>query len=476
MRLLFKKDDKIDITFISRDKEYLKITFQNIDDIKLSSGEIIAKILKSNPLTNLFGYDEENINELLYCILKGDKEIIPNFLSKKEGPFMQMNYHFIEKYMTANNILKDIGEDTDIVIECDKNTFVDYLKYISKLNGNYYLYSRDISLSDFYNIFKYIDIDKYGDVVIDYQDFTSPVSIKELYNICYIASETIELATLNDLSPLEQIILVYDRIKRREYKKDDNNSSECRDIDKILKGDSIVCIGYANLFSAVLSSLNIDNKVAINIEGNHARNIVHIIDDKYNIDAVYYFDVTGDSKKKDDEKYIDKYNCFAMTLEEANYRMKEKLYDYFSESIDNIPYLDLEDEFELAIKGSHDKYIDCISYERKEEAIKLLEKVKSKYNKELDIKAFALALYNVREVEYDMYIIDNIDLKGIKNSIINKYLSNIIMKGLYYDYRIETIKDLKLDLYIEMCQNIIPLLDKKDKEVKKLIKGNSKLK
>ena len=478
MKIVYKKDDKTDINILSQEDKYLYITFQDIKEIKLSSGEIISKIIMESPLTDLFGYDEEGINELLYSILKGDNTLIPNFISKKEGPFKQMNYHFIERYMNAYNILKDLNEDTYMVIECNKNSFTNYLKYISNLDYKYTLYCRDLSLLDYYNILKDIDMNKYGDVIVDYQDYTSPVSIRELYDIANTASEIIEIATLNDLSPLEQIIIVYDRIKRREYKKNEESHSESRDIDKILKGDSIVCIGYANLFSAILSSLNIDNIVAINTTGKHARNLVHIKDDKYNIDIVLYFDVTGDSKKNNDNDYISKYNYFGMTLEEANHRMKEDLYTYFNTDFALITSsllgsntikkdLNIEDYFELAIKGSYDSYVENICYEKEEEAKKIFDEVKSKYQEGLDTHIFAFALYNVRLVEYDMYIISDINLKSIKNSVLNKYLSNIIMKGIFEKIEKEEIEDLKLDLYIEMCLKVIPLLDRIDNSRKK---------
>ena len=41
-------------------------------------------------------------------------------------------------------------------------------------------------------------MNKYGDILIDYQDCTSPVKMKDLYEIADTVSEIIELAMIND--------------------------------------------------------------------------------------------------------------------------------------------------------------------------------------------------------------------------------------------------------------------------------------
>ena len=175
-------------------------------------------------------------------------------------------------------------------------------------------------------------------------------------------------------------------------------------------------MGYANLFSAILTSLNIDNRIALNFHGNHARNLVHIKDEKYNIDTVLFFDVTGDSRKKNDKDYLEKYNFFGLTLANAHFIMEEEIYNLFSHYDDPHAYLHCEEYFELAIKGSFERFIDKLSLDKEDEAKEIFEKVTSKYKKGIDIKSFTIALYNTREVEYDSYIIDEINLKVLRTA------------------------------------------------------------
>ena len=480
MEYYFKKGERVDVNIFMRGKDFLNLTFEDIHDINLSPGELIAKMITHNPLARFFGYNEKNMGELLYCILKRDKSLIPNYSISKEEPFLKMNSHYIEKLIDVYDSLMLRKNDSRIVIETDKDNLMDYLEYIKDYKGNYTVYSRSITLYDYYELFKDIDLDKYSNIIIDYQDYTSPVNVKMLFDIAKINKEVIDVTINENLSPLEQIIYVYDRLKRREYKKNDKDYSSSRDIDKILKGDNIVCIGYANLFSALLSSFGISNKVVANKEGRHARNIVHLIDSKYNIDSIFFFDVTGDAKKSYDNNYLYKYNYFAITLEDASIQMEEPLYNLLKKDYEEISNILLkgnvndtiliEDAFELYKHSSFEVFLDYVHKKNNIDGRKMYESLLSYYQKGLPVKDFALALYKVREIEFNHHYIDSINMDDIKKSIINKYLKSILVKAKDHNLPEEEIKDLKIDLYLYLSLNIFPLLDKKDKNIKKLIK------
>ena len=74
--------------------------------------------------------------------------------------------------------------------------------------------------------------------------------------------------------------------------------TESRSISKSLSNGYIVCVGYSKIFCQLLSELGINSNLVYiepkNGGGGHARVIVKVIDEKYNINGVYVFDPTWD--------------------------------------------------------------------------------------------------------------------------------------------------------------------------------------
>lgn len=130
-----------------------------------------------------------------------------------------------------------------------------------------------------------------------------------------------------DLSTLEQIMYAYDLIRDRVYTKesDEESKSVSRDLSSVLFGDKIVCAGYIAIFNAVLKGLGINAIDYVlykkeNPKIGHVRSMVRVIDDKYNIDGVFLFDPTWDSKKSNSDKnYLESYRFFCRTRDEFNY-------------------------------------------------------------------------------------------------------------------------------------------------------------
>lgn len=152
----------------------------------------------------------------------------------------------------------------------------------------------------------------------DYDNIDELFEISKKYNLTITYSKheycTLEefismRATINyykdlilsfDLSPVEQITFAYDIVKSFSYMEaEDLNDS--RNISKIIKTGNIVCVGYSRLFSQILKELGYNSYVlstsAYNNNGLelHARNIVEVNDDKYDIHGLYAFDATNDS-------------------------------------------------------------------------------------------------------------------------------------------------------------------------------------
>lgn len=118
-----------------------------------------------------------------------------------------------------------------------------------------------------------------------------------------------------NLSPLEKYLAAYDVVKSfKPYKENEKDKRQSRDLRYILKDDNkyIVCVGFARLLLELLTRLDIPCKyIHVDVDDSyekkygeeikninhvgHARNLVKIDDDKYNIHGIYLSDSTFDS-------------------------------------------------------------------------------------------------------------------------------------------------------------------------------------
>ena len=130
-------------------------------------------------------------------------------------------------------------------------------------------------------------------------------------------SEFIAYVKSKNLSPMEEIMLVYDRVKLLEPAGSDN-SLESRDLPNVLKSGKAVCAGYTSLFNEYLSRLGYKN-CAIECyvgETSHMYSMVEVNDDKYDIHGIYTFDPTLDSLDKDSQDRTMSYAFFGRTIGE----------------------------------------------------------------------------------------------------------------------------------------------------------------
>ena len=130
-----------------------------------------------------------------------------------------------------------------------------------------------------------------------------------------------------DLSELEKIMYAYDLVRDRVYTRESDKESKSvsRDLSSVLFGDKIVCAGYVAIFNAVLKGLGINAIDYIlykkdNSKTGHVRSMVQVKDDKYNVNGVFLFDPTWDSKKNSNDKnYLTSYKFFCKTKDELSY-------------------------------------------------------------------------------------------------------------------------------------------------------------
>ena len=229
--------------------------------------------------------------------------------------------------------LQSIAIDVVNNIEWVRITFRDNEKIKTFIEQNEYLHTKKIILPEYLTI---LDYEKAESLLKEYNFIKDNIYVLMDNNSGYVKIEDaykaikkvreIALEAINlNMSPAEQTMFIYDQIRKRTYKEENENEDKniSRDLVNVLNddSDSIVCLGYSNIFNAILKYLKIKNEIVVlkhkDDDLGHTRNVVYLKDDKYNIDGIYYFDLAFDSNKQSD-KYLSNYLNFAKTRKEID--------------------------------------------------------------------------------------------------------------------------------------------------------------
>lgn len=160
----------------------------------------------------------------------------------------------------------------------------------------------------------------YDNVYVYTDENEAPVSLEEYRITTEEITDIAERIKAYGLSPLEAAVYAYDYARDRLYVKEKSNDyTDSRDLSKVLLGDEVVCVGYARILDAILNKLGITSSLynLRSVETGHAITIARIIDEKYDVDGVYYFDPTRDRKLDETNDHFNKYKAFAITRGEA---------------------------------------------------------------------------------------------------------------------------------------------------------------
>ena len=266
----------------------------------------------------------------------------------------------------------------------------------------------------------------------------------------------------SNLSPFEKYLAVYDLVKNfKPYKENKNHSDESRDLRYILSdnNDYIVCAGFTKLLTELLNRINIPSKyISVNIDTSydkgevteeknitfikHARNLVKIDDEKYNIHGYYLADSTWDNKlehnlylnclltfdQRKEAKRLEKLNDIDLLLDFHNLEeFKEKI-QYFIKKGISYPKIDASTEEKMRKKTYKDLYlkiIDILKTMDKEEYQKLYNKYNSSFNIDIDeTTSYALeSLVNNFLIDYAKYVLplsnNKVDFNTILDALIN---------------------------------------------------------
>lgn len=426
---------------LDNDIKFYDITVKDFSYLMNEDYDIIIKemIMKSQLLRIINLPDV--IMELVVDTIINNKDVgyLKKELTRNRVPLYSLVINLVNTHRAKYIKLLELQDAVQLEIECTKENFIKGLELARKINKKVIINGKTITLSEYYELLSNCDIDLFVnlDIKVNYQDQNSNIGIRELYETAFMISNIVDDIKKYNLSPLEKIIYIYDRVKSRIYKESDENKLESRDLDKVLKNKTIVCVGFSNLFNALSKCLGFNAMSLVSIQRKHQRSLVYVRDDKYNIDGVYVFDPTNDSRRNDN--YIDNYAYFGLTLEKSEMdhptatckyisqsfdeivRIMDRGDDDFTESIDMINNLKIL--FELINEKSYKEFIDIISnYDyvitsQKKRALDIYRNLVNKYNsRELSVNKFMLAVYNTRVIEYYCGLIDDFDIEDIKEA------------------------------------------------------------
>lgn len=316
-----------------------------------------------------------------------------------------------EKFMNINSIEEDITVSyrTDDEIS-NKDIILEFLKQNKDFNIT-------LNVSKYDYLIKGLTEDDFPNLKISFKNNYDAIDFKKFHNMYKFLYEIVSFVKHYNLSPLEQVMLVYDIIKSKEYTKEDKGEDIglSRSLSEIISSGKIVCDGYSNLLNFILDELEIPNKKIYlsytNKKSRHARNFIYLKDEKYNIDSFFVTDVTFDSKKEE-ENYLNNYFFFLRPLRFFN--KKEEIID----SPKLLTFLKMNDEEleqELVSMKSHDIFLTLLQFKaflreynittffheqsniEFEDIVKFTKKL---FNKTISENTFKNALYKVRKIEY----------------------------------------------------------------------------
>lgn len=406
--------------------------------INSSKEELIIDMIKSNQIISSFNPPVRIMNLIINCALdKENTNVLKEALIDNGIPILSLVLSVAIGYNQKYNYLKEIEKVKEVFIFCNENNFTDALNISKRFNAKVIISAQKISLISYKKLIEDFGVENINEfnVYIDYQKNNSPILISIVYKISCIINAVVEEINSYDLSPLEKIMFVYDRVKYRLYEDDLDDINSSRDLDKVLNGDKIVCAGYSNLFTAVLTSLGINSIPVIDLNIKHQRSLAYIKDAKYNIDGVYAFDPTWDKRKsKDDINYIDRYDYFLMPLVRSMnscYCEISELLELDKETIlkiidgkDMDSALKVLDRLNILFTLVDAKYIPDDKYYVVEEIAKQYDQVIDKYySSEISFEDFINLLYSVRVVESTSGMINNINKDNIRETSIKRYMN-----------------------------------------------------
>lgn len=302
-------------------------------------------------MESTYTYEESIYNGSLYLSINASKETSFEELIKDKKKFNKaLNYYNMMQGMMDdkfNNIefsktsisyddffekeyeLKITGSVEDIIYFLNNNNIECNKILLSPSNRN------RVSISDNEFIEELINKLNNTDNIYVYGDGNDKeVSLKAYKKTIEYIDNIVERVKEKNLSPMEQLMYVYDIVRDRKYngESEEEDASLSRDLTQVITGDKIVCVGFSEIFDKVIKKLGFSSKIHImvdyNAEKGHVRNLVYVNDDKYEINGIYTFDPTYDRKTDNTNDHFNYYLFFAKTDDQATMKDRRNKRNY----------------------------------------------------------------------------------------------------------------------------------------------------
>lgn len=368
----------------------------------------------------MFGFEEEN--RLLTNYIKENIDEVKHFLQTSDEISFTGKASKVREYINQNNLANRKIFYNDMLplkrecLEEIENTLGDLSNIVFLIEGN----SAPVTLEEYQKTVKEIEI---------------------------IAQNVRKLG----LSPLEEIMYVYDLVRDRNYLKEDDSEeyTVSRDLTSVLFGNKIVCAGFTVLFNAILNCLGYKtiNFLLSPLKNTaaHMRSLVYVQDEKYDVNGMYFFDPTYECKRGESNSFLERYSFFARTYRQIMQKDKDKfssnMYRYMDDDIvsdidelfinEEISIVDLIRRLELPIlnrllrfSGQEEVSIDKGTVS-KEDLIDRIYEISVLSNSDITYEKFLGILYNVRKQQYYQDPLKYaFDMESITNILINSKVTD----------------------------------------------------
>lgn len=346
------------------EKENVTLYFK---DVSLSEKQI--DILREKLINAYLEKDNKNIQI-------SSKNAFDFYSKEKLSELDHLNIYFIDS-LKNNNILNlknlkdnaiiEISFYDDAISEEEKLSLIqEKLIKLNTLNKKFIVKINVEKRSIFNKLFKNLKLDNISLIIKnDLYEYSEEEYFKEDKKIENLVSNIKN----SNLSPLEKFIAVYNIVKNiKPYKENEEKKEEARYLRYILDNDYIVCVGYARLLVELLDKIGInatDYSVCVDVsydEGftleeknvllvGHARVIVNMDDDKYNIHGLYVSDPTWDNNQ---EKNLLNNSLLPFDSMQRDFRMFS--YDIFNPILDIHNFDEYNKQINFLLKRKIEKF------------------------------------------------------------------------------------------------------------------------
>ena len=457
--LLNKKCELVfnDVNLTDKQKEMLKekhiLAYQKVngESQKVSDGCIIAT------------YNEKNL---------GKHQKVTIYIDDIASSINNLHYYDLVSSIKIENYNSKINDFDNLTLI--KHFLIELDKKDRKYDIEFYALNRTL----FYKIFKDISFDNLNIIVkaSDYDYILNEFMEEEEY-----LENMVKDIKKSNLSPLEKYLGVYTITKNFKKYKDSINLEEARVLHYILKNDYIVCLGYISLLEALCEIVGINCKpflimvdrsykdgfsvseIPVNKAG-HARALVSIDDEKYNVHGIYVSDPTWDNSKENNY-----FNHALTTLDKM--RMSERMFWFDTD----YPILDIHsfDEYNKIVNYLIDYFIrekskrfqNIDSIKRKEIYLSSLKDVSYRIINMLkcDISYQVFYdMYSFGKNENDFYIllteIGHYLLSRVNNPVNEEVIINAALESMELLFNKEETKNKIMKKYYEKEKKVYPYM------------------